>query len=436
MSQEAKAAFLGTGIAFHGPTGTGKLIYSDGRENFDSPEVTRSTAFVVSAICYACIQWKADNIAEAPLRVARLLSDGSHEFVAHPLNELLQEPSEDYDMAETLWLTVASLEVFAKSLWVKDRNRVDQVGQLVPFNGQEYSVEADNGRIYGKYHLETSGPRKTRSPDEVVAFRYLSPYDRYDGVSPTDAAIRWLNLGSTVETSVRRLLLNGMFPSVVISPDKDWKPDKDEFDLFKQTITNYQTGPANSGKPFVALGGSKVTRVAFSLRDLLPDEIMDRVEASASMAYGIPPVVISALVGLKNSPWSQMREARRAAYDDDEADADEDHPYILTISHWNPLCRWFNVSGELYPIPGVLEGFVLSTRKPRASLPWALRGWEVCVRSAGVSRGCPREGRGGRRASPTRSRSRPVKPAAQNRSTTPSVWVRRPQPFLRSCRSR
>lgn len=317
MSQEAKGVFLGTGIAFHGPSGTGKLIYSDGRENFDSPEVTRTTAFVVSAICYACIQWKADNIAEAPLRVARLLPDGSHEFVAHPLNQLLQEPSSDYDMAETLWLTVASLEVFARSLWVKDRNRIDQVGQLVPFNGREYTVEADNGRIYGKYNLtNTSKGPKSLTPEEVVAFKYLSPYDRYDGVSPTDAAIRWLNLGSTVETSVRRLLLNGMFPSVVISPDKDWKPDKDEFALFKQTITNYQTGPANAGKPLIALGGSKVARVAFSLRDLLPDEIMDRVEASAAMAYGIPPVVISALVGLKNSPWSQMKEARRAAYDD------------------------------------------------------------------------------------------------------------------------
>jgi len=43
---------------------------------------------------------------------------------------------------------------------------------------------------------------------------------------------------------------------------------------------------------------------------------MDRVEASVSAAYGLPAVVLSLLVGLKNSPWSQYSEARRSVYED------------------------------------------------------------------------------------------------------------------------
>src|SRR5690606_2332234 len=58
------------------------------------------------------------------------------------------------------------------------------------------------------------------------------------------------------------------------------------------------------------------TVVSFSLRDLMPGDVLDRVEATVAAAFRIPPVVLGFLVGLKNSPWSQMAEARRMTYED------------------------------------------------------------------------------------------------------------------------
>lgn len=317
LPDEVKAVVLGSGIYdFHGASGTGSLVYSDGRGALDVSRVTRNTAYAVAAMCYAAIEYRASNLAEAPLRVARRLSDGSEEFVAHPLDDRLEQPSLDYDMAETIWQTVASLDLFARALWVKDEDRMGRLGRLFPLSGAEFSVEAAEGRVYGRYRVDTVAGREAMGPERVVHFKFLSPYDRYRGVSPTDAALGWLNLGEDVETSVRRLMLNGMFPSIVLSPDKDWKPDPEEMALFKATITAHQTGPANTGKPLVALGGTDVNRVSFSLRDLLPDEMLDRIEATVAMCFGIAPVVLGALVGLKNSPWSQFKEARRGTYDD------------------------------------------------------------------------------------------------------------------------
>ena len=309
---------LGAGVIdFHGPNGTADLLYFNGMGSVDAKAVRRETAFVVSAMCYAATHYRASNLAEAPLRVARKLEDGSFEFVPHELDPLLADPSEDYDMGETVQLTVTSLDIFAQSLWLKADDRIGRLGRLVPFAGNEFSVEAGDGRIYGRYRVPAlRGVRDSFGPDEVVHFKYLSPYDRYRGVSPTDAALGWLNLGSEVEASVRRLMQNGMFPSIVISPHQEWRPDEDEYERFKRNITQYHAGAANTGKPFVAMGGSKVERVAFSLRDLLPDEMLDRIEATVAMAFGVPPVVLGALVGLRNSPWSQMSEARRMAYDD------------------------------------------------------------------------------------------------------------------------
>ncbi len=318
---DTKALRLGAGVIdydFHGPNGTGSIVHFDGRGSLPTAQIRRETAYVVAAMCYAAINYRANNIAEAPLRVARLnLEEDSFEFVPHPLDRVLQEPSLDYDMAETLWLTVASLDIYARALWTKDDNRMDQLGRLFPWAGRDFSVEQAGGRVYGRFNLtNVAGGRDALAPEEVVHFKLLSPYNRYEGVSPVDAALGWLNLGADVEVSVRRMVLNGMFPSVVVSPDKDWDPNDEELERFKQNIARFATGPANHGKPFVNLGGGKVDRIAFSLKDLLPDQLMDRVEATVAMAFGIAPVVLGALVGLRNSPWSQFAEARRGTYDD------------------------------------------------------------------------------------------------------------------------
>src|SRR5690606_15006593 len=58
------------------------------------------------------------------------------------------------------------------------------------------------------------------------------------------------------------------------------------------------------------------TVVSFSLADLLPGDVLDRVEACVAAAFRIPPVVLGFLVGLRNSPWSQMEQARRMTYED------------------------------------------------------------------------------------------------------------------------
>lgn len=316
LRPRSEAKGVGFSGDFFGPNGTENLIYFNGRGPGVSSGITTETAFAVSAYCYAAIDYLASNVSEAPLRVARLLDDGSHEFVDHPLNELLLEPSADYDMAETLYLTEASVQLYGKSLWIGDDDRLGRTARLMPLTGREFEARQSMDRIYGRFDVTTSRGISAFQPEDVVHFHLLNPYDRWNPLSPTDAALRWLNLGANVEGTVRRSMENGMFPSVVISPHQDWEPTDPEFDRFKSLLDQHYAGPANAGRPFVALGGSKVERVAFSLADMLPDEMLNRIEATVASAYGVAPVILGLLVGLENSPWSQMSEARRMTYED------------------------------------------------------------------------------------------------------------------------
>lgn len=294
----------------------GHVVYFNGTGVGDERGLSRETAYAAAVIASAAIRYRATNVSEPPLRVYDRTDDGWELIEGHQLERVLGAPSDDYDMGETVWLTQASLDLDGKALWVKDADRMARTGRLMPFAGHEYSEEPADGRIYGRYRLRTMGGERKLTPEEVVAWRLLNVYDRYSPVSPTDVALSWLNLGASVKTAVRAMMQNGMFPSAVLSPHHEWHPDDDEYNKLKAEVERYHQGPANTGKPLIALGGMKAERMAFSLKDMLPDEILDRIEATVAMAYGVAPVILGALVGLKNSPWSQMQEARRYTYED------------------------------------------------------------------------------------------------------------------------
>ncbi|GMV06730.1 MAG: hypothetical protein AMXMBFR53_30050 [Gemmatimonadota bacterium] len=300
---------------FAGPS-SGQWTYLGSTVPGDVEVVSRETAYAAALYCYVAMRWRATNTAEPPLRVVAETPDGDEPIEDHVLSPLLADPSPDYDMGELMELTQLYADQDGRALWVKDPNLIRTTGRLTPFSGSNFVIEPAGGRILGRFGVDTARGREWKTPDEVVLFRYLDPRSRTGSVSPTDAALSWMGLGAQVKATVKNLLKNSMFPSVVIQADKEWSPSPEEYERWKAMLTQYHTGPANAGKPFGVTGGGNVTRISFTLRDLLPDELLDRIEACVAAAYGVPPVVLSFLVGLKNSPWSQMSEAKASAYEE------------------------------------------------------------------------------------------------------------------------
>lgn len=283
----------------------------------DVSAVDRETAFASALYINAAVQYRARNVSEPPLGVMRRTEEGWEPEPTHPVSELLADPSLDYDTGETLWLTMASLDTYARCVWVKDMDRVGRLATLMPFMGDEARVKVAGERLYGVYEILVGGGRWVeRQPEEVVDFRYLSPHSRHAAPSPTDVALSWLNVGEATRSHVRQTMANGMFPSAIISPHHEWHPSADEFAMFEGKLNQYHAGPANAGKPFVMLGGGTVSRAAFNLREMVPSETLARVEANVAAAFGVAPVILGYLVGLENSPWSQMAEARRQTIED------------------------------------------------------------------------------------------------------------------------
>lgn len=305
---------IATGVQFVGSPDWTNVIRIEGGASPEAEKLTRQIAFATSAYCYTAIMYRASKIAEPPLYVVEDSEEGEREVEDHPRSMLLREPSPDYDMGELLQLTEAYRCVTGAALWKVDLDVSGEPGRIVPLSGDEFVTKRAGDRIYGRFVRVNRD--EEYAPEEVIFFREPNPSSWRRNLSKLEVALSLLDLGHQVDRTVRSFMRKAIFPGGVISPDPEWHPDDDEWERFKNTIDAWHSGPENAGESLVVEGGTTFSRTALALEDLLPEPVMDRIEATVGSVFGVPPVVLGWLVGLKNSPWSQMGEARQMTYED------------------------------------------------------------------------------------------------------------------------
>lgn len=310
---------VGTGVQWVGSPDFRSTFRLDSVSQPDAEELTRSIALATSTYCFTATMYRANKVAEPPFYIAREKADGTGEDVVtdHDLIPLLSEPSPDFDMTDLLQRTEIYLLVSGAAAWLKQRDQAGRIVRFTPFSGDEIRTASDGDRIYGVFDLLTqNGNWSTFSPEDVVYFKEIHPTSWRKNLSRLDVALSQLDLGHQVNRTVRSFMRKAMFPGGVVSPDKDWDPDDDEWDAFRTTIEAWYGGPAAAGTPLVLQGGATFSRAAIPLKELLPSELLNRIEAAVASVYGVPPIVLGWLVGLQNSPWSQMAEARQSCYEE------------------------------------------------------------------------------------------------------------------------
>lgn len=307
---------VGSGVTFVGSPNWRHVVQLGDVVNPDAERLTRSIALATSAYAYTAILYRASAMAEPRLYLAQETEEGEGEVFDHEILSLLEDPSPDYDMGELQQLTEMYRLITGACLWVKQTDLAGRVQRWVPYSGDEFTTEAFGDRIYGKFRIQTKNGPKTYLPEEVVHFRELNPGSWRTNLSKLDVALAQLDLGHQINRTVHNFMQKAMFPGGIISPDAEWNPDDDTWDEWRNAIEAWHQGPANAGSPLVVQGGTTLSSVNTGIKDMLPTDILDRVEATIGSVFGIPPVVLGWKVGLENSPWSQMSEARAMTYED------------------------------------------------------------------------------------------------------------------------
>lgn len=327
-------AYPASGVSFVSPDGTASVFLIGGPQSqFTTEKLQRDAAFAVSAYCFTVIRWRANALASAPLMVVRETSDGQEWQPNHDLARILSKPRPDLQMGEVLARTQMYRDITGGAAWTTDLDRLGRRAMVTPYSADEFRTFAVPPLIYGRYEfLRGNGEYRPVPLDQVVHFREVNPGSWRSTVSLVDAALMNLDLGHNVNRIVHSFLRKAMFPGGIISPDPKWSPTPKEWEAWKEMVNAWYAGPANHGAPLAVPGGTVINQVNTGLKDLLPEELLDRVEATIGAVFGVPPVVMGWLAGLKNSPWSQMADARRQAYEDTVSPLWDDYADRLTTA--------------------------------------------------------------------------------------------------------
>ncbi len=318
---ETKAANLlpqgayGSNYIFFSPDG--------GVTMYDLADGLGQTALAFTAYWYVATRWRAMKIAEAPLMVVEQdKDDGSEEWLPdHDLAELLDNPSPDWDMGEMVEITSHYLDNTGAALWVMQRDNAQRIARITPFHRNEFEPHRDASRLYAYFTVQTIDGMRDIPAENCCFFKdwqrstQLQSTAWTRGHSRLDIALQWLRLGDRASKTIHDLLANSVWPSAVAIPDKDWDPDKKTLEFYKEELQRYAAS-GNKGKPFVALGGGDFKPLSSSIKDLVPSDVLNRVESVIAAVSGVPAIVLQFQIGIENSPWSQMPTARKMAYDD------------------------------------------------------------------------------------------------------------------------
>jgi HK97 family phage portal protein len=270
-----------------------------------------------SEIVYACIEKKAQAACDAELVVERLnASTGEYEpEESHPLVNLFNKPN-PYDDGESFRRAWIASENFANVFYAEViRNRAGQPIQLYPLNPAyirpEYAYTG-NGYRLSHYVYQRDGIQIEFQPEELMIRRRQSLASIYSNISPVALALGSVDTDTSLTDYVRAFFNNQGTPSGIINI-KDRRLTEDEAAAWQAAwLRKYGRNGSMRGGPAI-LDGSQVEyqSIGAQLDELESDSITSKIESRICMAFGVPPILIGAYVGLLHvNQRASVREAQ------------------------------------------------------------------------------------------------------------------------------
>ncbi len=271
----------------------------------------------LNGVVMAATKFVGRAFPEAPLIVEQRQADTWEVAHEHPLVQLINKPNAFYG-GNLLWSGVVTSLMTAGNAYVyKARTQSGKVGELTYLPHYAVSPKTDSTRsqIVG-YDYRANGQSMTLAVEDVIHFRDgINPDNPLIGLSPLAAVARELRADQELAQYTHAILRNMGVVSVIITPkDAQAQFEDGHADLIKTKFQAVTTGE-NRGEPLVLDAPLDIQSPGWSPKDLDIASMAEPIEARLCSVLGIHPAVLNLSVGLKHSTFSNMREAREAAWE-------------------------------------------------------------------------------------------------------------------------
>ena len=273
-------------------------------------------AYRTHSLVMACIRAITTSVSEPPLRVVAPANAGRREgpVQGHPALDLLNAPNGFYSRNDVLQYWVARLLLTGTGYLWKWRNRNGRTLELWPIPTSWVNpVEGEGDALIAHYEIRQLGGAPAQVPvGDMVRLALVDPSSMTEGCAPLQAAQHDYQLDVERQNYLVEMLTNMHVPGIQVkTPGKLTQAQKDDM----RAALADRIGHGRRGSPLLLEGGAEVEMVA-PLADMDWPGLTGLSEARICSAFGVPPILVGARIGLERSTFSNYAEARRSFYAD------------------------------------------------------------------------------------------------------------------------
>lgn len=277
----------------------------------------------LNSIVAASVSWVGRNLGQAKPCVYREDTQGNDELIPrHELAKKLRRPNAFYDGKTLLQATFLSLISGRGNAywWIRYANdgTVAEFWYIPHFQiWPVWKADATSDTWIAGYQYRQAGKLYFLRNQDVLHFRDgLDPYQLRLGLDPLGSAYRELvgdNESSGYYVSVLKNM--GIMPLLISMKDPGVELiDADKKEI-KDMIEDATTGD-NRGRPAIVDSALEFHEMGLTPEKMLLQTAGMRPESRICALTGINAVVLGLQAGLEHSTYSNMEEARRAAWED------------------------------------------------------------------------------------------------------------------------
>jgi len=264
------------------------------------------SGYAFNALIWACIREIATSAAEAPLRVYERAASGDIvEIPDHPLRQLIRRPNPYQTEFEFIEDTLTLLNIAGNAYIELERNRADRIVGLWPIRPDRMAVIPGGDKIRGYEY--TIGDQSAYLPRrDVIHIRYPNPLNDYYGMSPIAAIARIADIDNSAIDFIKMFFDNGAVPLGIFKTRR--RIDQIEADRIKGRWKDRLQGNWHDIAVIDAEG--EYQQVGVDLAQLDLTSLTNLTESRICAAFGVPPVIVGANVGLERSTYCLPANAR------------------------------------------------------------------------------------------------------------------------------
>lgn len=261
-----------------------------------------------NSIVNSCIRELSTGAATARYFVEQNTADGMIEATGTPLSQLIMYPNENQDFYHWIERLVTYLYVSGNVYVLKERSRGNKITGLYLLRPDRISIMPSGEGVKG-YSYEIDGREYFLEPDDVGHMSFPNPSGDLYGLSPLHVLAKTINLDLAMTDFAKVFFQNAGVPSGLLKVKRRLTSQEEATRIRSRWRSSFG-GKNNFHSVAVLDDDAEYQQMASAPAEMALTDLHNHTESRICSVLGVPPILISANVGLQRSTFSNYKEAR------------------------------------------------------------------------------------------------------------------------------